>query len=422
MSPSPPLLPQESHIYDVIIVGGGPAGSIAAMYLKKAGKQVLIVDKARFPRDKICGDAQGRKLAAIMKELGIYDGYVKLGGQPIFGLRLSSPNGSQIDLDLVDRQSGTPGYTLRRQTLDNFLFQSAKAAGVDVMEQTQVLDILLDGNGDITGLKAVREKKEPITLTASLYIGADGASGIFTQKLKHSNPPEHLIVATRGYYTGVTELADRIEIHMLNDLIPGYFWIFPMGDGTANVGLGMVVRDKAEKAKIDPTFADLRQLQEKLIKENALLAPRFKSASIQGKIDVWNLPVASVHRQPFGPRYLLLGDAASLINPLSGEGVGTAAISGKIAAAVATEALDKQDFSARFLSEYDRRLWADIGKEMKTDYKIQKIGKEKPHLIDKVVQKALANPKFRKKLESALPFVEGKKKISGWRFLLSLYF
>ena len=401
--------------YDAIIVGGGPAGSIAAMYLKKAGKTVLLVDKARFPRDKICGDAQGRKLAAVLKELGIYEGYANLGGQPIYGLRLSSPNSSQIDLDLVDRQTGTPGYTLRRQTLDNFLFQQAKAAGVETMEQAQVTDILTSETGDITGLKAVKDKKE-LTLNAKIYLGADGASGIFTQKLKHSNPPEHLIVATRSYYTGVTELADRIEIHMVNELIPGYFWIFPMGDGTANVGLGMVVRDKAEKTKTDPAFADLRQLQENIIKENTLLAPRFKEAALQGKIDVWNLPVASIHRQCYGPRYLLLGDA------LSGEGVGTAAISGKIAAEVAVEALAKNDFSTPFLQAYDKRLWAEIGSEMKTDYKIQKIGKQKPHLIDKVVQKALTNQKFRKKLESTLPFVEGKKKISGWRFVLSLYF
>lgn len=411
-SPTPP--------YDVIVVGGGPAGAVASMYLKKAGKNVLLIDKAAFPRDKICGDAQGRKLAVIAQELGIYDDYTKLPGVPIYGLRLSSPDSSQIDLTMVP-ENGTPGYVVRRKDVDNFLFQKAKAMGVETREHVQVIDILQE-NSDITGLqcKDMKANKE-LVLTAHLYIGADGANSIFARKYNLKSPPEHLIVATRAYYTGVTDLSDKIEIHMVKDVLPGYFWIFPLPHGEANVGVGMVVQDKIEKATADETFKDMRRVHERVIQENKLISQRFEKAELLGHIDAWNLPVASHHRKPYGQRFMLVGDAASLINPLSGEGVGTACISGKHAAQVAVEALEKQDFSADFLKLYDKRLWDEIGTEMKSDYKIQKLGKKWPGLIDRVVHKAQKDEKFKKRLESMLPFVEGKQKLGTWRFILSLF-
>src|SRR3989344_9460518 len=112
--------------YDVIIVGGGPSGATAAMYLGKAGKRVLLIDKASFPRDKTCGDAQGRKAANIMKELGIYEGYEELPGQKIYGITLSSPNGTLVKIDVEKRDKPAPGYVHKRMVFDNYLFQCAK--------------------------------------------------------------------------------------------------------------------------------------------------------------------------------------------------------------------------------------------------------------------------------------------------------
>lgn len=400
--------------YDAIVVGGGPAGSITSMYLKKAGKKVLLIDKARFPRDKTCGDAQGRKLASALKELGIYNEYTKLPSQPIYGLRMSAPNSVQIDMDLIDRQNGTPGYIVRRKDLDDFLFKSAKKFGVETLEATTVEDISFE-DGKVKELHCKKSGK-PLKLQARLYIGADGANSVFARKLGMKNPPEHFIVALRAYYQNVEGLTDKIELHLLKNIIPGYFWIFPLPNKTANVGLGMVVKIKNNKN------INLLTEMKKAIAENPLFKERFKNAELEDSIKAWNLPVASYRRKCYGGNYLLVGDAASLINPLSGEGVGTASISARIAADVAAEALESNDISEEFLSRYQKSLWSEICQEMKADYRIQQLGHRFPFLLNKLINKASKKPGFRKKFEALLPYTEGKEKIGTWRFIASLFF
>src|SRR3989344_2117853 len=125
---------------DVIVLGAGPAGAIATMYLARAGKKVLLLDKARFPRDKICGDAQGRKAANILKELDIYEAYEAIEGQKIYGITLSSPNGTQVHLDVEDRKNPAPGYVHKRMIFDDFLFQhAAKVSDLRVFTVTELI-------------------------------------------------------------------------------------------------------------------------------------------------------------------------------------------------------------------------------------------------------------------------------------------
>ena len=397
--------------FDVIVVGSGPAGSVAAMYLGNAlGKdKVLMVDKAAFPRDKICGDAQGRKAANIMKELGIYEAYEQIPGQKIYGLRLSSPNGTQIDMDVADRSEAAPGYCHKRMVFDNFLFESAKERST--FQQLNVKDLIIEDN-QVKGIMGLNEAGEQEEIRAKLVLGADGGASVVAKKFGlNVNPPDHFIVAIRGYYKGVTDMSDRIEIHLVESLLPGYFWIFPLPNGETNVGLGMIVSDRNKK-KINLTHAMLKEIQ-----ENPLFKERFKNAETVGPIQGWNLPVASHHRKCYGNGYMLLGDAASLIDPLSGEGIGNAMISAKIAANIAVEALNKNDFSEKFLKKYDKELWSTIGDEIKSNYRLQKIGKKFPNLIDKLMVKVTQDDEFRKKVEGLLPYTGGRKKMGTFEFL-----
>ncbi len=395
---------------DVLIIGGGPAGSTAAMYLAKSGiKKVLLIDKAKFPRDKICGDAQGRRAGNIFKELGLYSDYEKLPGQKIYGITVSSPNGSVVELDVADRKDPAPGYCHRRQTLDNFFWENASK--VTEHKVFTVTDVIVE-NGVMKGVKGTDENGKPAEIRAKLTLAADGASSVVAQKFGvNKNPPEHFCVATRQYYKGVTGMTDRIEIHMVKDLIPGYFWIFPMGNGEANIGLGMVSKDMQAK-KVNLKEATLR-----VVKENPLFAPRFKNATPLEDVKAWQLPFASYHRKCYGAGFLLLGDAASLIDPLSGEGYGNAMISARHAVYVAVEALNANDFSEKFLEKYDKALWGEIEKDIKASYRLQTVAKMFPFLIDKLVEKAKKDENFRHKLEKMLPNVSGKEDMGKTNFL-----
>lgn len=399
--------------YDVIIVGGGPAGSTAAMYLTRAGKNVALVDKASFPRDKTCGDAQGRRAANIMKELGIYDEYVNLPGQKIYGLTLSSPNGTQVHMDVADRNGPAPGYVHKRAVYDNFLYQNALKMGAK-KKSLQIKDVIVE-DGFAKGVTGTNEKGETEELVAKLVLGADGALSVVARKFGLAdNPPQHNISALRIYYKNVKGITDRIEIHLVKSLIPGYFWIFPLPGGEANVGLGMIISDMQEK-KINLKQAVLDE-----IKTNPLFKDRFAEAQAMEDVKGWTLPVASHRRKSYGNGFMLLGDAASLIDPLSGEGVGNAMISGKLAAEVALEALQKNKLDEKFLKKYDKALWDTIKDEIKTSYRVQRLGKKFPKLIDKLMEKCNQSEEFRKEIEGLLPYTGGRKKISSAEFLKML--
>jgi flavin-dependent dehydrogenase len=238
---------------------------------------------------------------------------------------------------------------------------------------------------------------------------------LVAQKLGLSkNPPEHFIVATRQYYKGVKGMTDRIELHLIKSLIPGYFWIFPLPDGEANVGLGMIVKDMHDR-KVNLKEATLRE-----IRENPLFKERFKDATPLEDVKGCNLPVASYRRKSYGNGLLILGDAASLIDPLSGEGLGNAMISARIAAQVSIEALQHHDFGEGFLKKYDTLLWETIGPEIKANYRLQVIGKKFPFMIDRLMVKASKDESFRKKVEKLLPYTGGRKEIGSEEFLTNL--
>ena len=399
--------------YDVIVVGGGPAGSTASMYLKKAGKKVLLIDKATFPRDKTCGDAQGRRAANLMKELGIYEEYEKLPGQKVYGLTLSSPNGTQVSLDVADRNGPAPGYVHKKAVYDNFLYQNAKKFGAEP-KVLQVKDVIVE-DGFVKGIIGTNESGQTEEFRANIVLAGDGAMSVIARKFGLSdNPPEHNISALRIYYKNVKGMTDRIEIHLVKSLLPGYFWIFPLPGGEANVGLGMIMKDMQEK-KINLKQAVLDE-----IKVNPLFKDRFADAEPLEDVKGWTLPIASHRRKSYGNGFMLIGDAAGLIDPLSGEGVGNAMVSGKLAAQTAVEALEKGKFDEKFFKKYDKALWDTIKDEIKTSYRVQRLGKKFPKLIDKLMEKCNGSDEFRKEIEKLLPYTGGRKKISSADFLKML--
>ncbi|MBI4210321.1 MAG: NAD(P)/FAD-dependent oxidoreductase [Candidatus Diapherotrites archaeon] len=394
--------------YDVVIVGGGPGGSSTALFLTKSGvKKVLLVDKARFPRDKICGDAFSGKSMGIARELGIVNDFDKVPHEAVYGVLFSSPKGTMLEIPFPGTEKGKatkPGFCVRRLNGDNVIFQNAKKA-VDTIEEFTVSDMIWE-DGYAAGIIGRKKDGTEIEVRAKMVVGADGTSSVIAQKTgQGASRPEHQVIATRGYYKGVTGMTGNIELHFIDEVMPGYFWIFPLEDGWANVGLGILTSEK-QKRKMD-----LKKLQEDVIANHAVFRERFKGAKIDGQgIKVWTLPLGSARRKNHGNGWLLVGDAASLIDPFSGEGVGNAMTSGKFAAKHISRALREGDFSEENLKAYDTELWETIGPEINTSYNLQKLGKHK-WLLNMVMDKAATKPNVRQAISGMLSNEEAKKNL-----------
>ncbi|UCH11574.1 MAG: NAD(P)/FAD-dependent oxidoreductase [Fidelibacterota bacterium] len=230
----------------------------------------------------------------------------------------------------------------------------------------------------------------------------------------YHHDPRHWVVALRQYYQNVGGLTDQIELHYVDEVIPGYFWIFPLENGYANVGIGML------HEYIKRQNVDLKQALKSAI-ESPTFRERFTNAEPKEEPVGWNLPVGSKHRQMVGNGFMLLGDAAGLIDPFTGEGIGNALYSAKYAIEVAREALTAQDVSAAFLSRYDERLWAAIGGELKVSTQLQKIGRHRL-LLNLVISKAARNKTVGDLIAGMIANEVPKKKLANPLFYFKLLF
>jgi geranylgeranyl reductase family protein len=313
--------------YDVAIIGAGPAGATAALALRESGLQVALIDRAEFPRDKVCGDAIPARCEHVLRSMS--PSYAdELRAFPdkvtIASCRVVAPSRQYFDYSFHTR-----GYCSPRLDFDHFLLELAlREAQPDYFFGMRVRGIEREGDH-----WTIRSDK--MEWRARLIIGCDGANGVTAKQLAGFRmAPEHHCAAVRGYYRGIGGLApDRMEIHFLEDWLPGYFWIFPLPDGRANVGFGMVSR-QAGRRKLS-----LRDSLPAITAQAPELAQRFAGAELEGPVTGFGLPMGSRKVPISGEGFLLCGDAASLIEPATGEGIGNAMLSARLAAEVAVEDL-----------------------------------------------------------------------------------
>jgi geranylgeranyl reductase family protein len=380
----------QDDIYDLIIVGAGPAGSTAALYAMRRGLRTLLLDKHRFPRDKVCGDAVSGKAVTVLRELDLLEKAQQLPGVAIRTITFGSPDGTVVDVDLrrSRRQDFLTGFVVRRRVFDSFLFDEARAVVDTWVEGFTVRDLVWE-NGQVCGVSGVLgQDGSRLEYRGKIVLGADGFGSIVARRAGlYRHDPRHWIVALRWYYRGVKGLGDQIELHYIDKIKPGYFWIFPLEDGYANVGIGML------HANVKKRGLDLRAILRDTIR-NDRFRHRFEGASPAESPVGWNLPVGSLHRKIHGNGFMLLGDAAGLIDPFTGEGIGNALFSARHAVECAGEACDAGDFGERFLGRYDRRLWGAIGEELKVSTRLQKIGCIRP-LLNLVIRRAQESQEIR---------------------------
>lgn len=325
---------------EVIVVGSGPAGAACAAYLAKAGIDVLLLDKELWPRDKPCGDNQSGHTWELLEDLGVADRLAAMGHLPK-GMAFSSPDYTFVKIDATN----PPQYCTPRRIFDDMMRKYAIEVGADMIENAWVYDLIME-DGFVKGVKA-KIDGEFQELRAKTVIGADGSHSIIAKKLGMFNEDGSTIgQAGRCYYADV-QYSDYIEVHLDKTILPGYVWVFPEEDGLANVGLGF--------ARNDMTHEYIGMGLEELLNywiENSPLAEPIRKGKRVGKFKGWRIPNALGAQGNSSDGVMLIGDAASMVEPFTGEGVAHALLAAKIAAWTAGRALKAHDSSLAVLKEY----------------------------------------------------------------------
>ncbi len=358
---------------NVCIVGAGPAGASAALKLSYLGIPCTLIDKAVFPRDKVCGDALSGKVKLLLGRLdpAILDRFLQIPQQPVWGIRFVAPHGKLIDLPFrTDYDPHTdepaPGFVSKRMNFDHFLIKEVKRrSNIRFLEGVEIGQMQRSAKGYI-----IRDKAGSLLLETPLLIVANGAHSRFSRKQAGMKKElSHHAAAVRTYYRGISGFHEHgfIELHFIDDILPGYFWIFPLPNGEANVGLGMRSDFVASKK------LNLRKKMEEIIHTKAGIKERFAQAKRISNIEGYGLPLGLRGRNISGAHYMLAGDAGHLIDPLSGEGIGNAMYSGFIAADQAADCLAANDFSAEMMRAYDKRIDRVLGSEFGISRQLQKL-------------------------------------------------
>ncbi len=306
---------------DVVVVGAGPAGAAAAITLADAGRRVVVVDKATFPRDKICGDGLTTGALRWLERLGV-DPSAVASWTPVSDVHVSSPSGRVATFPLP-RGQGQYAAVARRIDLDAAVVERTREAGATVVEATEVVGA---AQADDRVRLTLRTDRAEHTISAPYVIAADGMWSPL-RKLLGTATPGYLGEwhAFRQYFTDTGPLARQLWVWFEPDLLPGYAWSFPLPDGGANVGFGILRGAKVATKEMKTLWPDLlaRPHIARVLGPDAVAEARHQAWPIPARVDDVTLTQG---------RVLWVGDAAAATDPLTGEGIGQALQSGVMAA------------------------------------------------------------------------------------------
>jgi menaquinone-9 beta-reductase len=354
-----------TKIHDVVVIGGGPSGSSCAYWLADAGWDVAVVEKKVFPRVKTCGDGLTPRAVRQLADMGLEEALAdshKYSGLRAYGF------GRSLEMQWPDHPNfPSYGYTITRHDLDGLVAERAVKAGATLFAGTEVIAPLVDEAAPPSGSAlpqlngvVVKEKESGVTrdIRARYVVVADGANSRVGRMLGTNRRRDlPLGMALRGYYTSERHDDPFIESHLdirdaEGNVVPGYGWVFPMGDGRVNVGVGLLSTDRRWKGVNTSHLMELFVAQ---APESWGLTPE----ACLGPPTGGKLPMGLSIGPRSGANVILAGDAAGTINPFNGEGIAYGYETGRFAAAALGHALSGE--GARALGEYDLQLQAAYG-------------------------------------------------------------
>ena len=337
---------------DVLVVGAGPAGSSAAWHLAREGAHVMVLDRAKFPREKPCAEYLSPEASRILSAMGALEACEAAGAAHLAGMVIRAPNGARIRGEFAAahgfRAFRDRGLALRRPVLDSILLERARAAGAEVREGEQVISVLRDTRGAVCGARVRGAEGEERDIRARLVIGADGLRSTIARRIgvaRHALGPRRL--AFIGHYREVEGMTDYGEIHVDRE---GYAGFADVGHGLTNVAV--VVPRASVRGNV---AGNPSAFLERWIAARPHLAPRMASAKRATTVRVTG-PFAVHASRAWGPGVALVGDAADFFDPFTGEGIYAALRGGELLAPYALESLaaDRPRDADAALREYDR--------------------------------------------------------------------
>ena len=334
---------------DVIVVGGGPAGSTLAWRLASAGARVVLLERARFPREKVCGDYVEPRGLAILREMGCLETLEKRDPLPITDTAIyvdgEARHHGRIAFYGTDPRTPPHGYIVPREDLDAVMLDAARSAGATVHEETAGTRVRIDGSG--VEVEA-RRGSRTVRYRAALVAGADGVNSIVAGAADIlSDDERHIAVARRAYATGMDADVGEAMFWFDRSLFPGYGWVFPMSGGRVNVGIGILAETRRRRDIAIPALFD------------SFLERVRASGPPYDRLELSSPPIGGIVKTygGAGPRSLdrgvLIGDAGSFVDPMTGEGITPGMESALLAAPILLDALVSGTFGAGALARYD---------------------------------------------------------------------
>ncbi len=346
--------------FDVVVVGGGPAGAAAGYWLARRGHHVAVVERKTFPREKTCGDALTPRAVKQLDDMGLSDPLAQY--HRFDGLRATA-NGRVLDLPWPSHPVFPAyGYVVRRRELDTLVAKNAEAAGAVLLEGTEALGPVIE-RGFVRGAVVQRkDEPSPRELRGRYVIVADGANSRFGRALGTFRTREWPYgTAIRTYWESPRHAEPWIESALdvkdrNGNPLPGYGWVFPVGDGTVNIGVGLL-----------STFRDFKSVNTSHLLDSYahMVAERWgiRPREPAQKATSGRIPMGGSVGPKAGPTYLVVGDAAGSVNPFNGEGIDYAYETARLAADTIHAAITERD--ATVLQGYPRQLDEEYGQYFK---------------------------------------------------------
>ena len=352
-------VPPASSRADLVVAGAGPAGAAAAITAARSGLRVVLCDKAVFPRDKTCGDGLTTSALRHLEHLGFDIGALAGSYEPLRETVLVAPNGRRAVLPLPG--DGLHVIVVRREVLDVALVDTARSVGVEVREGSAVSEVFTDGESVDVGLA------DGSSIEAPYLVAADGHWSPVRRIVEPGGPPDlgewH---AARQYFNGVAALNGRIWVDFEPDLLPGYSWVFPLPDGRANVGF-VVLREGGRYGS--RSGKEMHALWHDLLDRPIMREALGSDACPEGRTRTWPIPSRFDPARLTHGRVLFAGDAAGVVDPMTGEGIGQALETGMLAARAVAEARtagqragssDAEAVASRYRRDVERDLGVDL--------------------------------------------------------------